>query len=269
MSGWKTRIRVFLAVATLLWIPLGCGSKDGDVVKPATAPAANTTSSVTPAPVNNGQLSTSTGTGVSGGGTSPLFLASAYAYGPADGQSGQPPRVLTLGMSNALGIDQRLRVRIKCQSSPGRIDAITGTNTPVGGSSTYNTLAATLTLLINGVTYQSSEVAATNCVSPSGPNQYSNVIDFSSSVYQALAGRSAANVQIIVSNIKSDYKIYNGICYQELNICNASYTGYSIPGYCQGEFNRCISRNTPYGPISLGAGWRFSLEAETDITTRF
>lgn len=239
---------------------VGCGSDsatgsnvNSGVQNSSTPPSGSSATGVVP---TQGTASNPVATPGSTG-TRPLITRPALGYGPADGQSGNPQRILVLGLHTDLGIDRRMRVQMQYQSSPGRYDTTSGTF--IGGSSNYNTIAATITLVVNGRAIEAYEV------STSQTTQNSQPIDFSSAIYNATNGRAPATIALMISNVKSDYKYLSGFCLTDRNICLGQNFGIS---YCDSNYLRCMNNNYPYSPVSDTAGWRFNLITETDSTVR-
>ncbi len=263
----------------ILFIPLflslyGCGSEGPGgtaaskaVLNSSSAPAGSVPAETTPSPTPTPTPSP-TASPVAGA-SRPLYsYPSIQSYGPADGQTGNPVRLLYLGLHTDLGIDQRMRVRMSYMSSPGRYDATTGLF--IGGQSNYNTISATITLLVNGTAIESHEM----CDGQLCPSTSPRIWDFSTAVYNATFGRAAATLALRISNVKSDSKYLTGFCNTDFTNCynymvNAGYgTSYSQQ-FCSNNYSRCMNNIYPVAALTEFQGWRFSVDMETDRTIRF
>ena len=271
----KQRIQFSLLVLPWVLALGGCGSDSPGAVanSAASKPALNSAPSgsdqsgiITPTPTPTPTPSATPSPTQAG--SRPFFPYSPLqGYGPTDGQAGNPMRMLYLGTHTALGIDQRLRVRMNFMSSPGRFDSNTGQY--IAGQSNYNTIAATLTMYVNGAAVDSKEVCAgQNCGTTA-----SNIADFSTAVYQATYGRPTTDLSLRISNVKSDNKYITGFCNSDYNTCYNglvyTYGSQYAYSFCANAYNRCMANSYPYAPLTQYQGWRFGLDVETDITIRF
>ena len=296
LSGTKHTAVLLLttALASTFAITLpGCGSSPtgsstppSNVLNSTTAPAGSSSTSTIPAPTASPTpISTTTGS-YSCNGSRPLFGTGLMTgHGPANGQNGQY-RIITPSPSSGqlyysnnapsgginLGVDQDLKVRMLYGAAIQNINP-SNPSQVVGTSCNYNTLAADITLMING-----SPVGGAQTATVTQSAGRSSVLDFSSSAYQSLHGiATARNVSFEVSNIRSDYKLLSNFCMTTTPCDYYADYWYIYYGYCQWDSSQyqyvrsqldptCIAQNTPVGPVLDVCGWSYQFNIETDIT---